>query len=705
MPNLSWIRDIQGYVEILDENDAAYRRRHTLKFIGVTIDDDGFNTVVTVAPIPVGTGLQGTQGVQGERGEPGEHGQPGFPGVAGAAGERGPVGFSGQDGRDGQDGADGLPGISGSPGSPGVQGFPGADGADGSDGLPGLQGPVGAPGVDGVMGAIGFPGQDGVDGQDGLPGQQGVAGATGSPGAAGERGPVGFPGYDGQDGQDGLPGQQGANGADGVAGTPGAAGVPGPIGFSGADGADGADGLPGFPGTAGAAGSPGIAGIAGPIGFPGQDGQDAEATFFIGPAGPPGADGSGGGGGTTLMALTVVEVNLGSIPTLSGTFQITGLSGLTPGTNVLITQINGPYTGKGTLADEAEDQVSVSAQVTSSTTITAYWNAVESPIIGNIKFGYAVGSSITLTNLGTAPPYTVLGNPTSATAVRQDIAAGSPGMTLVRDASTIGLVWKFIGDGLALRSNSDGTISLDLRPDSDMDQDTSGLTFRKQQRRMIFWEDFDHVRDESWATAGTELHLGQTHWTGMTIGGGADLGTATVPPGEDNHPGILRMTTDNVVGDAVIMFKGRSRSDEWILGQDVYSFEAIVRAPSVTGVFIQIGFENNVFAATTDSILFYLDSASDSSFHTFTREAGVNTDIDTGIAMVLNTWYRLRILQDTLGTIEFYINDVLAATHSTNVPDTEGLNIGLAIQSTGGANRSLDVDYVAFESKDLGNRF
>jgi hypothetical protein len=65
---------------------------------------------------------------------------------------------------------------------------------------------------------------------------------------------------------------------------------------------------------------------------------------------------------------------------------------MTIGKPVLIQQAVGPYTGKGTLADEAEDQVSVTASVVSAVSIQAYWQAVASPIVGNVKFNYAVSA-------------------------------------------------------------------------------------------------------------------------------------------------------------------------------------------------------------------------------------------------------------------------------------------------------------------------
>lgn len=95
-----------------------------------------------------------------------------------------------------------------------------------------------------------------------------------------------------------------------------------------------------------------------------------------------------GGSGVTL---TTTEVNVGSTAKTGGKFTISG-AGLTTGKPVLIQQAVGPYTGKGTMADEAEmDQLNVAASVTSSTTITAYWSSARR-VKGNFKFNYQVSA-------------------------------------------------------------------------------------------------------------------------------------------------------------------------------------------------------------------------------------------------------------------------------------------------------------------------
>ena len=92
------------------------------------------------------------------------------------------------------------------------------------------------------------------------------------------------------------------------------------------------------------------------------------------------------------LSLTTVEKDLGSTAQYSGRFDITGLSGLTASAQAMIVQKAGPYTGKGTLQDEAEmDSVQVAGYVVDATTIRGHWVS-RGPIVGNVAFGYVVSS-------------------------------------------------------------------------------------------------------------------------------------------------------------------------------------------------------------------------------------------------------------------------------------------------------------------------
>lgn len=245
-----------------------------------------------------------------------------------------------------------------------------------------------------IHAAIPLGGDGGGDG-DGDAGPPGPQGEIGPPGPTGASAQSTFYAFDGEDGEDGLPGLTGPQGF------PGTTGGAGPPGSPGIDGLDGEPGLDSFiPGPPGAAGTIGINGLPGP---PGMDAEEPDYPLIIpGPTGPQGPAGGGGGSATT------VEVDLGSTATWRGRFTITD-AGIGATSKVLVWQAPGPYTGKGTRADEAElAPVSIIAASPAVGTAQVYWETP--PMISERK-----NSQMAFLNIGT----TVLNSPKDPQAINQ----------------------------------------------------------------------------------------------------------------------------------------------------------------------------------------------------------------------------------------------------------------------------------------------
>lgn len=141
-----------------------------------------------------------------------------------------------------------------------------------------------------------------------------------------------FSPIDGEDGQDGFP-------------------LPGTVGAAGSAGRDGATilpdapedpevplSLPGATGVSGTAGTPGAVGAAGATILPDPPEDPVEPLFL------PGA---------SILSATVFEADFGATPITGGKFTVTD-GRISATSRVFITQAPGPYTGKGTRADEAE---------------------------------------------------------------------------------------------------------------------------------------------------------------------------------------------------------------------------------------------------------------------------------------------------------------------------------------------------------------
>ena len=179
-------------------------------------------------------------------------------------------------------------------------------------------------------------------------------------------------------GPPGPPGPQGPPGSATGSGPVGPAGPVGPVGPVGPAGASGATGSTGAAGSAGATGATGPTGAIGATGAAGSQGQTGAA----------GAQGQAG----PVAAISTIEVDLGTPARRAGRFTIAG-SAFVPGSAVAIWQAPGPYTGKGfSSADEAQmDDIDVTAAVTSTVLITAFWKC-RHRVRGNVKFHYQTGA-------------------------------------------------------------------------------------------------------------------------------------------------------------------------------------------------------------------------------------------------------------------------------------------------------------------------
>lgn len=159
----------------------------------------------------------------------------------------------------------------------------------------------------------------------------------------------------------------------------------------------------------------------------------------------------GGGGGSGVLATTTV--NLGSTLTMSGNFQITGLSGLT---------LNDPVpvflAVSTTDPTEAEEQISISGIATSTSVVTCYWQSVDgTPKSGNKLVSYLVASGVTASGPST------LANEQSVTwASQQNNFARSSSainvlrVTLTGDQTLTGITGGVLGSVLVIENVDSG---------------------------------------------------------------------------------------------------------------------------------------------------------------------------------------------------------------------------------------------------------
>jgi|TARA_A100001515_G_scaffold143809_1_gene145954 hypothetical protein len=111
---------------------------------------------------------------------------------------------------------------------------------------------------------------------------------------------------------------------------------------------------------------------------------------------------------------------------------------------------------------------------------------------------------------------------------------------------------------------------------------------------------------------------------------------------------------------------------------------------------LTVNFATNPEAILTaaDRIVFQIDDG-DSNIDCVTEKDGTATTTDSGVDIASGTYVTLGFHVKGTGSVEFFVNRNLVATHTDNIPDDENLAIG-AMELSGSATgtKSMTIDYL-----------
>lgn len=170
-----------------------------------------------------------------------------------------------------------------------------------------------------------------------------------------------------------------------------------------------------------------------------------------------------------------------------------------------------------------------------------------------------------------------------------------------------------------------------------------------------------------------------------------------------DHPGILRLTTGAVSGNNKRLHLGVGVADGIFTPAGVQRFAWVVRVPTITTVAIRLGLMQDVSAASggTAGAYFEFDPTQSANWRYVTRQASAST-ANNALAVTANNWYVLEARRLGTGNWEFWVNNVLRATNTANLPTT-ACNFGCFISTATAAARTVDLDMAAIRS--LSQRF
>jgi len=184
--------------------------------------------------------------------------------------------------------------------------------------------------------------------------------------------------------------------------------------------------------------------------------------------------------------------------------------------------------------------------------------------------------------------------------------------------------------------------------------------------------------------------VGEIGELGWSVGGTSGW-SASHQPSLVNRPGIFRIHTPATLDAYVALHSQTSRLNDVIDPASSFDIMMIIRVQSVTAITIRFGLFADVAAASAPSIMWEFHSPTDTFWTMVTCVPGAVNRVASDVAPAVDTWYKLRIKRVADG-VEFYLNDVLKGTITTNIP-TEFLNICFGIITREAVAKTGDIDF------------
>lgn len=201
---------------------------------------------------------------------------------------------------------------------------------------------------------------------------------------------------------------------------------------------------------------------------------------------------------------------------------------------------------------------------------------------------------------------------------------------------------------------------------------------------------------------------------GIIVGSLSNGGTITALSGVASRTGIQAPSTST---NAAARYTISTDATALVLGQGRVLFEESVRIPTLsnaTDAFYHFfGLSAQITAsAQTNGVLFLYDSsgtvtgsAASGRWQVMTASASSRTFTTTSIQVTANQWYKLTGIVNAAGTsVQFYIDDVLVATHTTNIPTAAMGFVSNLQKSAGTTARTTNLDYLYFKQKYTTSR-
>jgi hypothetical protein len=214
-----------------------------------------------------------------------------------------------------------------------------------------------------------------------------------------------------------------------------------------------------------------------------------------------------------------------------------------------------------------------------------------------------------------------------------------------------------------------------------------------------------HSWVEHWHSA---LEGGSMGWRGEHQGTGGAVTLNTGLATDTNHTGIAEFSTGTTTTGRASLHLGLQSVR---LGGGALTIEIMLRLEDLSTIAqeydVYVGLSNKATPGTDHWVYFAYDRNTSANWLIRTRDNGTETSVDSGVAVVADTWIKLRFEINAAATsVEFFIDDTSVAVGgnpiTTNIPTAAGREVSprLTIQKSAGTTaRLMYVDWYGYRHK------
>jgi hypothetical protein len=228
--------------------------------------------------------------------------------------------------------------------------------------------------------------------------------------------------------------------------------------------------------------------------------------------------------------------------------------------------------------------------------------------------------------------------------------------------------------------------------------------FTFKNKGVILFDDFTILVG---ATAGGQT-IGNYYY--FSSGAGASIAINNAYPNRTNQEGVVALRTGTTLSGGCEIRQDVINPNIF-LGAGAISYEVNVNVETLSTLaqrfFDMFGFIGNNNFNTTNGVYFLYDEggvitgnpSGSANWKCVTISASTRTFTTTSVAVTASAWVKLRIEINAAATsVGFYINDVLVATHTTNIPTSSApiCVYNLHLKQTGLTSLTTYIDYIAY---------